>query len=117
MFSYRQHIKSRIKKRNDNQVKARLRNIQEGPSPDYQDAINPKENYVYIYIEQHSRHGIEVDEVNLYMDYNRCNSWNIKHNGYMQIHESGKKLFRAGTHRALAWIAKNIFPNIGRHNK
>jgi hypothetical protein len=115
MLSHRQKIKSRIKKKNNNQVNARLRSIQDGPIPDYPKDYDPKKNYVYMYIEQYTSRGVQIDEVNFYMDPRRCNSWNIKHNGYMQIHESGKRLFRAGTHRALAWIARNIFPNIGRH--
>ncbi|MCK5604484.1 hypothetical protein KAR91_21520 [Candidatus Pacearchaeota archaeon] len=116
MFSHRQHIKAGTKKRSDNSVKARLSKIEDSPPPDYPENIDSRENYVYIYIEQHSQRGVKIDCVDFYMDNNRINSWNIKHNGYMQIHESGKRLFRAGTHRALAWIARNIFTNIGRHD-
>ena len=116
MLSHRQYIKNGIKKKSDNFAAARIRKIEEGPMPDYHKDVDSKENYVYIYIEQHSPSGIQVDRINLYMDNNRSNSWNIKHNGYMQIHEEDKRLFRAGTHRALAWIARNIFYNIGRHD-
>lgn len=116
MFSRRQHIKAGIKKRSDNSVAARIRKIEEGPMPDYPKDVDSRGNYVYIYIEQHGPSGVQVDHIDFYMDNNRINSWNIKHNGYVQIHEEGKRLFRAGTHRALAWIARNIFPNIGRHD-
>jgi hypothetical protein len=102
------------KKKSDNYVKARTKKIEQGPMPDYPKDINHRDNYVYIYIEQHSPSGVKIDHVNFYMDHKRINSWNIKHNDYMQIHEDGKRLFRAGTHRALAWIARNIFPNIRR---
>lgn len=113
---FRSSQNKNAKKKSANFVAARIRKIEEGPIPDYPKDVDSRENYVYIYIEQHSSHGVKVDRVNFYMDNKRINSWNIKHNGCMQIHEGGKRLFRAGTHRALAWIAKNIFSNIGRHD-
>jgi hypothetical protein len=102
------------KKKSANYVKARQRSIQEGPPRGCSIPIDHKGNYVIITIEQVSQYGVQEDKVNFYMDKDRMNSWNIKHNGIMQIHDSGDKLFRAGTHRALVWIAKNIFHNIRR---
>lgn len=94
-------------------TEGRLSKLQESLAPCYQD-IDSRKYYTEINIKQYSPFGVRENNINLYMDRGRLNSWNIKLDGIMLIHESGKKLFRLGIHRVFVWIAINLFMNIRR---
>lgn len=95
-------------------AQGRIDKIQNSPSPDSPDPIDPKKNYIIIKIEQHFQSGIKKDQIELYMDRKRINCWNIKYNGLMLIHPVGKKLLRMGIYKVMVWISANLFPNIRR---
>ena len=92
-------------------TEGRLNKIQNSLAPDYND-IDSRKYYTEINIKQHSPFGVKENKINLYMDRGRFNSWNIKLDGIVLIHESGKKLLRLGIHRAFVWMAVNLFRTI-----
>ncbi len=95
-------------------AQGRLDKIQNSLAPYYPEEIDSKKHYTEINIKQHSPFGTKENQINLYMDRGRLNSWNVKCDGIMLIHESGKKLLRLGVHRVLVWVAINMFTNIRR---
>lgn len=97
-----------------NMTEGRFNKIHNSPQPCDPEHIDSRKYYTEINIKQHSPFGMKENQVNLYMDRGRLNTWNIKLDGIMLIHESGKKLFRQGVHRIFVWIAISLFTNIRR---
>lgn len=97
----------------DNLTKGRIRAIQEGPSPNYRENINKRECWIKLEITQHSPTGERKDIITAYMAHDRVDSFNIKDGVLMIMKENGKGLLKVGTHRLMAWIAKNKLANYG----
>lgn len=101
------------KKLAKNLTKGRIRAIEEGPVPNYPKEINNRECWIKIEITQHSPAGEKKDSIMAYMAHNRVDSFNIKDGDLMIFKENGKGLFKMGTHRLMAWIAKYKMTSYG----
>ena len=96
-----------------NLTMGRIRAIQEDPLPDYREDINKRECWIKLEITQHSPSGERKDIIMAYMAHDRVDSFNVKDGVLMIIKEDGKGLLKMGTHRLMAWIAKNKLASYG----
>lgn len=97
----------------ENLTMGRIRAIQEGPPPDYREDINKRECWIKLEITQHNPAGERKDTITAYMAHDRVDSFNVKDGTLMVIKESGRGLLKLGTHRLMAWIAKNKLTSYG----
>ena len=97
-----------------NLTAGRIRAIKEGPPPDYPEDVNKRECWIKLEITQHSPAGERKDTIMAYMAHDRMDSFNVRDGALMIIKENGKGLLKMGTHRLMAWIAKNKLASYGK---
>lgn len=96
-----------------NLTMGRIRAIQESPPPNYPEDINKRDYWIKLEITQHSPAGETKDTITAYMAHDRVDSFNIKDGTLMIIKENEKGLLKLGTHRLMAWVAKNKLTSYG----
>jgi hypothetical protein len=101
------------KKHAKNLTEGRIRAIQDAPPPDYPEDINNKDCWIKLEITQHNPSGERKDVIMAYMAHDRIDSFNVKDGLLMIIKENGKGLLKMGTHRLMAWIARNKLTSYG----